>query len=73
MGIQEYLLLIGALLIFPLWYALSTKGMDALKEAFREKKKMIILLLLSLVSVNIVWVLIKIYLMIKQLPLSTKY
>lgn len=72
MRIQEYLLLIGAFLIVPLWYDLS-KGRSALKEVFRNKPKAIELLLLSLISVDVVWLLIKIYLMMMQLPLSTKY
>ena len=72
MGVREYLLLIGAFLIFPLWYDLS-KGRAALKEVFKSKAKARKLLLLSIVSVHVVWLLMRIYLMIMQLPLSTKY
>ncbi len=72
MGVQEYLLLIGAFLVFPLWYDLF-KGRAALKEVFKSKAKAIELFLLSIVFVDVVLLLIKIYLMIKQLPLSTKY
>ena len=61
MRVQEYLLLIGVFFAFPLWYDLF-KGRTALKEVFESKEKAIELFLL-----------IKIYLMIKQLPLSTKY
>ena len=70
--LHEYLLLIGAFLIFPLWVDLS-KGGIALKEVLRSKTKTIELFLLSIAFTDVVWLLIKIYLMIKQLPLSTKY
>lgn len=70
--IQEYLLIIGAFLIVPLWYDLS-KGRAAFKEVFRNKPKAIELLLLSLISVDIVWLIMKIYFMMKQLPLSAKW
>lgn len=72
MGIKEYLLLVGAFLIVPLWYYLS-RGMAALEEVLRDKQKRIALLLLSLILVDIVWFLIKTYLMVRQLPLPTKY
>ena len=68
----EYLSLIGVFFAFPLWYDLF-KGRTALKEVFESKEKAIELFLLSIVSVDVVLLLIKIYLMIKQLPLSTKY
>ena len=72
MRVQEYLLLIGVFFAFPLWSDLF-KGRTALKEVFESKEKAIELFLLSIVSVDVVLLLIKIYLMIKQLPLSTKY
>lgn len=72
MRLQDYLLLIGAFLVVPLWYDLS-KGRPALKEALKNKTKAIEILLLSLILVDVIWFLLKIYLMIKQLPLSTKY
>lgn len=72
MRVQEYLLLIGVFFAFPLWYDLF-KGRTALKEVFKSKEKAIELFLLSIVSVDVVLLLIKIYLMIKQFPLSTKY
>ncbi len=72
MGIQHYLILVGAFLIVPLYYDLF-KGRDALKRALKNKLQAIELIVLSVMTVEVVWILIKIYLMIKQLPLSTKY
>lgn len=72
MRIQKYLILIGAFFAIPLWYDLS-KGRSALKEIFRSKIKTAELFALSIMSTNFAWLLIKIYLMVKQLPLSTKY
>ena len=71
MRVQEYLLLIGVFFAFPLWYDLF-KGRTALKEVFESKEKAIELFLLSIVSVDVVLLLIKIYLMIKQLCIVVK-
>lgn len=72
MGVAEYLTLIGAFFIIPIWYDLF-KGTEALKEILKNKKKRVELFILSALSTEIVWTLIKVYLMVKQLPLSTKY
>ena len=53
--------------------SIDGEGRTALKEVFESKEKAIELFLLSIVSVDVVLLLIKIYLMIKQLPLSTEY
>ena len=58
MRVQEYLLLIGVFFAFPLWYDLF-KGRTALKEVFESKEKAIELFLLSIVSVDVVLLLIK--------------
>lgn len=72
MGISEYLLLMGAFLTVPICYDLF-KGNGELKEAIKDKKKATELLFLSLTFTGVVWVLLKVYLMVIQLPLSTKY
>lgn len=60
MRVQEYLLLIGVFFAFPLWYDLF-KGRTALKEVFESKEKAIELFLLSIVSVDVVLLLIKLF------------
>lgn len=72
MGVQYYVMLLGAILVVPLCYDLF-KGRLAFREMLKSKSHRIELILLSAISFEIVWILIKIYLMLKQLPLSTKY
>ena len=72
MGISEYLLLIGAFLTVPICYDLF-KVSEGLKEVIKNKKKAAEILLLSVSYTGVVWVLLKIYLMVIQLQLSTKY
>lgn len=72
MGARYYLLLVGATLVVPLCYDLF-KGSKALKELLGTKLGIIKITLLSSFVFSVVLVLLKIYLMIKQLPLATKY
>ena len=72
MGFAEYIVLLGAFFIVPLSYDLF-RGRDALKEKIKSKKDLAEIVALSLLVTDIVWILLKIYLMMLELPLSTKY
>lgn len=72
MPVKFYVLLVISLAIVPLCCDLFL-GRKRLKEILRHKRERIVLIFLSLFFVELVWLVLRIYLMVYQLPLESKW